>query len=569
MSETIGVAGAVIVCFLIFLVFAFYQNYKNQKLRKLRIRRSFGTVPDREYDLTEYESISHYFRQKGEMDHVIDDITWNDLDMDSIFMLMNHTWSTVGESSLYNLLRRPEFSKEKLKEREELIQYFQTHEKEREKFLELCAEIGKTGQYSIFDYIYNLADLEVERPWKHYLNILLVLGSVGLIFVQPQVGILGLITMISVSMGTYYGAKKKIEPYVTSCSCLLNMLKFSSKLSKLVIPELESYFSILRETRKKFGNFKKKAAFFVAGGAVSGGLETIIIEYINYIFHFDLIQFPGIVKELKQHISDFEQMTDTIGLLESMAAIASFRAMMQEYAVPVLENSKTGYLEMEAGYHPMITDPVKNSIKVKKGVLLTGSNASGKSTFLKTVAINAILAQTIHTCMADRYESSFFRVYSSMALRDDLVGQESYYIVEIKSLKRILDALGGEVPVLCFVDEVLRGTNTVERIAASSQILKSVARQDVVCFAATHDVELTHLLEQEYDNYHFQEEVKDNDILFNYLLYPGRATSRNAIKLLSIMGYDQAIISRAEESAQRFLQTGEWQMGENKAERVK
>ena len=208
----------------------------------------------------------------------------------------------------------------------------------------------------------------------------------------------------------------------------------------------------------------------------------------------------------------------------------------------------------------MISDPVKNSIKVERGVLLTGSNASGKSTFLKTVAINAILAQTVHTCMAKRYESSFFRIYSSMALRDDLVGQESYYIVEIKALKRILDVLDEEMPVLCFVDEVLRGTNTVERIAASSQILKSLSREDVICFAATHDVELTHMLEKEYDNYHFQEEVKDDDILFNYLLYPGRATSRNAIKLLSIMGYDQKIISSAETSAERFLKTGEWKL---------
>ena len=199
-----------------------------------------------------------------------------------------------------------------------------------------------------------------------------------------------------------------------------------------------------------------------------------------------------------------------------------------------------------------------NGKRLLKSSFFFGANASGKSTFLKTVAINAILAQTIHTCMAQRYESSFFRIYSSMALRDDLVGQESYYIVEIKALKRILDVLDEEMPVLCFVDEVLRGTNTVERIAASSHILKSLSRDDVICFAATHDIELTHMLETEYDNYHFQEEVKNNDILFDYILYPGRATSRNAIKLLSIMGYDQNIISAAETSAERFLKTGEW-----------
>lgn len=120
-----------------------------------------------------------------------------------------------------------------------------------------------------------------------------------------------------------------------------------------------------------------------------------------------------------------------------------------------------------------------------------------------------ILAQTIHTCCADRCQSSYWRVMTSMALRDDLGSGESYYIVEIRSLKRILDAAQSPgAPVLCFVDEVLRGTNTVERIAASTQILKSLHKPGVCCFAATHDVELTGLLEAEYDNYHLKSRLQ-------------------------------------------------------------
>ena len=206
----------------------------------------------------------------------------------------------------------------------------------------------------------------------------------------------------------------------------------------------------------------------------------------------------------------------------------------------------------------MIQEPVKNSLHVSRGVLLTGSNASGKSTFLKTVAVNAILAQTVYTCMADSFETSFFQVYSSMALRDDLTGKESYYIVEIRSLKRVLDALGKGCHVLTFVDEALRGTNTVERIAASSQILKSMCRPDSLCFAATHDIELTYILEKEYENFHFQEEVKEDEVLFDYSLRKGRATSRNAIRLLHVMGYPDAVIEKAEERAEHFLETGNW-----------
>ena len=109
------------------------------------------------------------------------------------------------------------------------------------------------------------------------------------------------------------------------------------------------------------------------------------------------------------------------------------------------------------------------------------------------------------------------------------------------------------------MDEVLRGTNTVERIAASTQILKSLCNANTKCFAATHDIELTHLLEKYYDNYHFEEEVIDNDIVFNYKVLNGRATSRNAIKLLKIIGYENKIIDEANNMAVHFVEKGVWE----------
>ena len=210
-------------------------------------------------------------------------------------------------------------------------------------------------------------------------------------------------------------------------------------------------------------------------------------------------------------------------------------------------------------YHPGMEHPIANSITCERGVLITGSNASGKSTFLKMVAINAILAQSIHTVLAEAYTAPLYRIYTSMALRDDLVGGDSYYIVEIKSLKRILDAAQASGSrVLCMIDEVLRGTNTVERIAASTRILAGFTHQNIQCFAATHDIELTELLKDQYDNYHFEGEVSDNDVHFNYQLQEGPAQNRNAIKLLGILGYDKGIVESAQAMADRFLETGNW-----------
>ena len=131
--------------------------------------------------------------------------------------------------------------------------------------------------------------------------------------------------------------------------------------------------------------------------------------------------------------------------------------------------------------------------------------------------------------------------------------------MEIRSLKRILDvAQTGTDPVICFVDEVLRGTNTVERIAAATQILIHLAEKGALGFAATHDIEMTELLKQYYDNYHFEEVIRDGDIIFPYQLLSGKASTRNAIRLLKMMGYDEEIIRKASGQAENFLKTGKW-----------
>ena len=145
-----------------------------------------------------------------------------------------------------------------------------------------------------------------------------------------------------------------------------------------------------------------------------------------------------------------------------------------------------------------------------------------------------------------------------MALRDDLTGGESYFIVEIRSLKRILDESNRQEPLLCIIDEVLRGTNTVERIAASSRILKALDHDWVFPVAATHDIELSYILENLYSNFHFEEKVLDDGVVYTISIQPGRAVTRNAIKLLRLMDYDPEIVSEAAEAAIYFEETGLW-----------
>lgn len=488
--------------------------------------------------------------------NTVDDITWNDLDMDRVFMAVNQTWSSSGEEYLYGMLRTPCTEEATLQERERLISYFASHEEERNRISLAFRKIGKMKGLSTWEYITRLMELPERNSMRNIVQAVLGAASVISLVAAPTVGILFFIVMMCINIWTYYKQMGEDRPYISCFLYVMRLLEQAQLLEQTGILELKEYFDRMQEARRKFRKFQRNSFILKEAGSVAGDLLESIMDYFRMFFHLDIIKFNSMLGELKKHLADAQVLMEQAGILESAIAIASFRELMPYTVQPeFVEERKYQVKEM---YHPLIEYPIPNDIHAADGVLITGSNASGKSTFLKTAAINAILAQTIHTALAKSYEGSFFRIVSSMALKDDLENQESYYIAEIRSLKRILDGIGEEYPTLCFVDEVLRGTNTVERIAASAQILKSLSGRNVICFAATHDIELTYILEELYENYHFAEEIDEEQIHFPYKLFAGRAMTRNAIRLLGFIGYDREIVKEAEDYAQQFLEEGQW-----------
>ncbi|GAB5616506.1 MutS family DNA mismatch repair protein [Faecalimonas canis] len=547
------------------IVHMYVGGKKAKRVWREKFLKEWGKIPQREYDEEELEKISRYFEyqlKKGKIRKPhIDDITWNDLDMDNVFAYANNTKCSAGEEYLYYLLRIPVTEQKTLDERERLIHFFATHESERVE-LEVCfQQIGKTRRFSINDYIDLLVTLEKESNVEHYIALCTIpIGLILMTVFEVGVGFAVMLMLLVFDVVRYYKRKGEIQPYLTTFSHILKMLDVSKEISQLKINEVQTYVDNIASIRKKFKKFRFGSSLLMSTQRETGSLAEAFLDYIRVATHIDLLKFNSMLEEIKRNADTIDELVENIGTLDALISVASFRKSLPFYSLPELRETKEAFLDVKDVYHPLIVNPVANSIAENRNVLITGSNASGKSTFLKTVAINAILSQTIYTSISSFYRASFFQIYSSMALKDNLQGNESYYIVEIKSLKRILSHADEGIPMLCFVDEVLRGTNTVERISASAQILKSLSKKQVLCFAATHDIELTHMLENEYSNYHFQEEIQENDILFNYELYRGRAVSRNAIKLLSMIGYDKEIIENAEHTAMHFLKTGEWRV---------
>jgi DNA mismatch repair ATPase MutS len=329
---------------------------------------------------------------------------------------------------------------------------------------------------------------------------------------------------------------------------------------KAKISAIDEEFASMQEAAKKFNSFLRGSSILMSPtrNNSSGNPLDLLADYIRMALHLDIIKFNQMYREVLANKEYLDKIITIIGRLETEISVACYRESVKDHYVIPSFDENAGY-EAKGITHPLIEGCVENDVNTKRGLLITGSNASGKSTYLKSCAINAILAQTIHTVLGKEYRAPFFRIFSSMALTDDIFEGDSYYIVEIKSIKKILDAAKKDgAKVLCFVDEVLRGTNTIERIAASTEILKSFAGSKVLCFAATHDIELTSLLSDKFDLCHFEGHVSDNDVHFDYLVKEGPATNRNAISLLGLLGYDENIVDNAQNLANKFIATGHW-----------
>jgi len=528
----------------------------NRRKLRARLRRGFGSVPSPHYFSGDMEHIRAYYdyRRENEPDtFMVDDITWNDLDMDRVFKRINQDRCTSGEQYLYYMLRSPAMDEETFESRRRLIRYAVEDPERRLKAEMILARLGCTRR----------ADLcTAFHPSRHGAGMLFVYLALFLFLIvsivctvlQVKYGIQAMLLSLLLNITIHETSRRRCGKDFDTVNYTVNMIFAIRRLRRLHDPELDALLAPAYESLDRFRSVLRIGG--VSMPTYSGGAEDAIAT----ITLLDLISYEFLKNKLGRCHDDVFTVHEYIGRLDAAVSIASYRASVRAYAEPqlVFDRGRDNFVEGTDLVHPMLDGAVPNDLVTDKSILITGSNASGKSTYLKTAALAVIMAQSICTVLASSYSAKAMKVYSSMALKDDLVSGESYYIVETRALKRMLDAIGEDRSVLCIADEVLRGTNTVERIAASSEVLGALAAAGALCIVATHDIELCGLLGDLYRLFHFEEQVKDDEIIFDYRIKDGEATTRNAINLLRLMGFDSGIVSRAHESAARYTETGSW-----------
>ena len=320
-----------------------------------------------------------------------------------------------------------------------------------------------------------------------------------------------------------------------------------------VLLYLESYpykdQSALADFCRVFQSGNQKPSIFlkkiirIAAAACSQSNE-FLWGILNMVMPWDMY----FAKKLNAFKADLEPRLntwlDTFYDLEAMNALANYAWLNPSYTFALPKNRK-GYPVFEASNlgHPLITkeQKVTNDVHIKNIgdiQLITGSNMAGKSTYLRTIGINLALCFAGGPVNASSFETSVFRLFSSINVTDSLDEGLSHFYAEVKRLRTLLNQLEQphEHPLFFMVDEIYRGTNNRERLTGSTAFLKHVAGKDGVGLVTTHDLELAQLEDEipSLSNWHFEETIEDGKMRFEYKLKPGPCPSTNALKIMEM-----------------------------------
>jgi MutS domain V len=501
--------------------------------------------------------------------HRLNEQTCSDIDFRDLFRHTDHTTSRIGQQYLYDRLLNPCGEEAPLQELDKQARYFTGNVASREKVQQLLLRMDHSDAY----YLHLLLnDRLFKRPRWYWLAVVDSWLVVLLLLLSVHYSALLIVLLVpfAINLMLHFWNKNNTYQFIRSFPQLNLLLKVTRKLLAADIPFDNTEVA---ESLSRLSSFRRKSiwlSFGQAGGSELAMLYYWVLELLKALFLIELHSFFGLIRELEQRHADVRRIFYYTGAIDMAISVASFRAGEGQTCVPTLRGPGGALADNEGAagglpkqlqgkglYHPLIPDCVINSLEIDgKGVLITGSNMSGKTTFLRTLGINSLLAQTIYTCCTEQYSALPFRLYSSIRIDDSVLEGKSYYFEEVNVMGELIAAAEVREPNLYLLDEVFKGTNMVERIASAKAILTYLDRKGHIVVVSTHDLELSDMLKEHYDLYHFEEILQGSELVFDHLLKAGPLRTRNAIRILGLAGYPAEVIRDAEETSQRLTDIG-------------
>ncbi len=485
-------------------------------------------------------------------DRVLDDRTWTDLNMDDVFRVLDRAESLVGQQVLYCRLRSVPCG-DHLDAFERLVTRCESDENARVRAQTALRRMRHVDGHDL-QWLAEPGSFE-EEPWHVIFPIIgatmlvtALLASVYpaavLVLAAGSIAALVLRSTAAKHLRIAAGAFRQVEPVLAAADALrLVAAPETAPITSPVGGDIDALAS-LRRVAKWAGRDPT--------GAMAGELGQVVLEYLNLVLALDGNALYFGARQLRAHGDALLRVVHAVGEIDAALSIASYRRAVPGWSRPMFE--ATGPASFDGLRHPLLPDAVASTIRLAPphGVVITGSNMSGKTTFLRTLGVNVVLAQTVHTCVADHYQAPVLVVRSCIGRADDPASGKSYYLMEVEAVLGLVHASRLRPPHLFLFDELFRGTNTVERIAAGEAVLAALVADlpdgqptPHIVVAATHDQELVDLLGGRYESFHFSDRVGDDGLEFDYQLRTGPALTRNAIALLRLRGAPPDLVALA------------------------
>ena len=502
----------------------------------------------------ELNSINYDFSAFDGAKEMIDGEHSFSLDLDlfgnkSFFQSLNRTVTAQGKKLLAEWFMNPADKKEdvlsrqeaitELSKRQDLFQHFYTLgkiNKENNKSIEILDKIRQDFDQSIASPVWKILTWIVPEIWV----ILIGCNSFGLIQ-EKWIGIYSIVAIVV----AYWNSKQVMQLY-NSVDKMENILKTYSSLIEVIENE-EFTSSELKKISEKLKNNNRKASESLKTlsrhiGALNQRF-SLAGAILNILFMRDTRHSIALVKWKERHHNDIVGWIEALAEIDAYLSMGNYAFNHPDYIYPEVSDN---YFVMEgkAMGHPLINRDVcvRNKIDIPKSpwfLIITGANMAGKSTYLRTVGINYLMACTGLPVCAEKMIFYPAHLVTSLRTSDSLASNESYFFAELKRLKMIIDRLQKGERLFIILDEILKGTNSADKQKGSMALMKQLVKLQSCGIIATHDLVLGSLEEEfpnEIKNYRFEADITDNELTFSYQLREGVAQNMNACFLMRKMG---------------------------------
>ncbi|MFQ5491781.1 MAG: hypothetical protein ACE5GE_13765 [Phycisphaerae bacterium] len=475
-----------------------------------------------------------------------------------LFGLVNRTSTALGAARLKEMLSRPCLDPGDIQSRQTAVRWVEQHSEAR---LDVMAGLAVLrGQDEWFGKLIRAVQGAVPLPlsrWSLALRVWSVFSVIASLVLVALIGlgqtrwVSGLSGLAVVNGLIYLSMRRSLNQALGPWRNVVTVSRGTLVAARQGAASLPAE-TLLARIRQRLSAAVEPGALPAlcsrAAWADGGGAIQLIF---NVMYFYDLHVAEAILKPAVSHRDTLLAGMSALADLDALTGLACFAFEQPVKCYPHISDEPL--IEIKAGCHPLIgpEEVVPNYVRLDQAThlwVITGSNMAGKSTLLRMTGVNVLLAQIGTVACAEEMQWTPVGLISDLQVRDNLSRHESYFLAEVRHLKRLVCGDEDGVRLLGLMDEPFRGTNSTEQVAASLAVVEHLIRDEHFYLVATHEQRITELATgSPAANYHFQEDLGPSGMVFDYRLRTGPAHTRNALRVLEREGYPEDLMRRARE----------------------